>query len=139
MPNILALLLLFAQKPSVSLVAPVDPVIAAKTHDQLAADLSPSAKTKLQNTVTSIRTTAAITDTSARTAVAAAFPGLSDNDTTALMFMAMMDASNGAQQDVKLIRTEVDKMSAQKSALHARLAATGQAGPPAIRKVQAVA
>ena len=126
MPNILALLLLFAQKPpSVTLAAPVDPVVAAKTHDQLAANLSPSAKSKLATVVTSLRTSASVTDAVARTAVNAAFPNLSDGDTQALMFMAMMEASNEAQQDLKNIASEVDKMNAQKSALGSKLGTAG--------------
>jgi len=115
---ILALLLLFAQKPpSVSLAAPVDPVVAAKTHDQLAANLSPSAKSKLQNATLSIRSSASITDAAGRAAIASAFPGLSDSDTQALMFMAMMEASNASQQELSAISTEIGKMSAQKAKL----------------------
>ena len=134
---ILLLLLLFAQKPpSVSLVAPVDPVIAAKTHDQIAANLTPSAKSKVASAVASIRTTSNITDTAAKTAVSSAFPGLGDSDIQALTFIVMMEASNGAQQDLQNIMSEVDKMNSQKAALRSRLTAMGKAAaPPRIAKV----
>jgi hypothetical protein len=119
---ILVLLLLFAQKPpSVSLAAPVDPIVAAKTHDQLAANLSPSAKSKVQSTALSIKTSTNITDAAGRAAVSAAFPGLNDSDIQALMFIVMMEASGSAQQDLQDIMSEVDKMNSQKSALRSQL------------------
>ena len=137
MLNVIAALVLAAtqpKKPSISLAAPVDPVVAAKTHDQLAANLTPSAKSKLASAATSIRTSSAVTDTAAKTAVTSAFPGLSDSDTQALMFMAMMEASSGAQQDLQNITAEVDKMKAQEWALQPKLAKTG-AHYPSVDKI----
>jgi hypothetical protein len=125
----LALLLATAVQPrvSVSLAARVDPAAQLK-HDEIASELSPSAKSKLQNVVSTLRSSSAITDGTSRAAVASAFPigSLAGADIEALVFYVMMEAANGAEQDLRSIMEENKKMEEQKQALRAAMTVDGK-------------
>src|SRR6266568_8760578 len=117
MHNLIAVLLVAAAaqpKVSISLVSPVNPVLAQR-RDAIAANLSPSAKLKLHNIANTLGRSAAITDGTSRAAIVSAFPGvnLSDGDISALTFLVLMEASQSAQQDLESIIKGVAAINAQ--------------------------
>ncbi len=138
----LALLLATAEQPkvSVSLQAPVDPVAIAKTHDQIAASLTPYAKQKLQQLSSSVMN-ASIPGDAARLGIRNAFPGttLGDDEIEALAFVVMSEAAASAGKDLDAIADEVRKMNEQKAAIRKQLEAAGEKITPRPAKVQAVA
>jgi hypothetical protein len=125
MYNLIAVVLLAAAsqpKVSITLASPVNPVLAQR-RDAIAATLSPSAKLKLHNIANTLGRSAAITDGTSRSAIVAAFPGmsLSDCDISALAFIVMMDAAESARQDLQSTMQGVSAINAQKEALRKEL------------------
>ncbi len=143
MPSVLlALLLATAEQPkvSVSLQAPVDQVAITKTHDQIAASLTPSAKQKLQQLALSVMSSPVPGDAT-RLGIRNAFPGttLGDDDIEALAFVVLSEAAASAENDLQAIADEVKKMNEQKAAIRKQLEAAGEKITPKPAKVQAVA
>src|SRR6266496_4176834 len=103
---LLAVLLTTAEQPkvSVSLQAPVDQAAITRTHDQIAAALTPSAKLKLQQLSSSVMT-APIPGDAARLGIRTAFAdvNLGDDDIEALAYVVLSEAAASAGNDLKAI------------------------------------
>jgi hypothetical protein len=138
---LLAILLATAPqaKVSVSLQAPVDQVAITRTHDQIAASLTPSAKLKLQQLTSSVMS-APIPGDAARLGIRNTFPeaNLGDGDIEALAFVVLSEAAASAGNDLKAMADEVKKMNEQKAAIRKQLESAGEKIPPRSAKVQAV-
>ena len=137
---LLALLLAQQPKVSVSLQAPVDQAAITRTHDQIAASLTPSAKLKLQQLAPSVMS-APIPGDAARLGIRNAFPGvnLGDDDIEALAFVLLSEAAASAGNDLNAIGEAVKKMNEQRAAIRKQLESSGEKITPRPAKAQAVA
>jgi hypothetical protein len=116
---ILSLLLATATQPAATFTLnPAEQAAATKAHDEIALKLAPSAKQKLLRVAQSLANTPNV-ESSARLGIVNAFPDVnfSDSDIISLMAFVMWEASKDAENDLRNLTEEMNKINEKKAAL----------------------